>query len=197
MDRSGDFVDSPTSIDVQLWTIFATSLRPGPPTLDLYQPKWLPYHPGTNAASAISAISGWWTSKSGAVTPGAQLDEVIAGTNRPPPLKLGEAATVRVPAGGQELARLQAEQEASAAKTAQQPGYGSMFSGAYNSVTKAATSSTNQAARNLDLAQQRGELINSLEQGMSSLERNASEFSKNLKNQAMKSAVRNKFSEYF
>lgn len=205
MDRTGDFVDTPTSLDVQLWTVFATTLRPGPPMLELFQPKWFPFHPGAVGAGAFTAISGWWNSKAGAVTPGAQLDEVIAGPKRPDVPRLGQAGVRRVPAGGQELARLKAEQDAALAAGAAggggaagkaQDGYGSYFTGAYASVSKAASSTANQAARNLDLAQQRGDLINSLEQGMSNLERNASKFSNNLKQQALKNAVKSKFSGY-
>lgn len=197
LDRTGDFVDTPSSLDVQLWTLFAASLRPAPPLLTLYYPSYLPYHPGSTAAGAISALSGWWNSKAGALTPGAQLDEIIAGPSRPGLPKLGEPGVPRTAAGGEDVAKLQAQQEAAQAQSVKAQGYGAMLSEAVAGVSKAASGAASQATKNFDLAAQRGELIDSLEQGMSNLERNASQFSKNLKQQALKSAVKSKFSSYF
>ena len=146
-------------------------------------------HPGVGATSVAAAVTGWFSSKSGAVTTGGQLDEILAGADRPPAPQLPEPIGLRAPYRPPEEL---------------QPGEVVAVGGrkAVPYTKSAATLESTQQARNqgylnVDLAKQRGEMMNSLEEGLSSLERGASQFSKNLKSMAVKSAAKEKMKSLF
>ncbi|KDN52257.1 hypothetical protein K437DRAFT_25519 [Tilletiaria anomala UBC 951] len=203
-DISGDFIDLGSSLDVRLWTIFATQPRPGPPSYLLHDPGLMtPIHPGVGASSVAAAVTGWFSSKSGAVTTGGQLDEILAGANRPPPAALpeplGQRASYRPP-DAKSLVNVDAQGwpiPESASGTATIGGRNPVPYSKSAAGLTTAQSARDQASWNVDLAKQRGEMMNSLEEGLSNLERGASQFSRNLKNMALQSAAKDRIKSLF
>ena len=193
VDESGDFIDLSSSLDVRLWTIFATLPRAGPPSYMLYNPGFMmPIHPGIGASSVAAAVTGWFSSKTGAVTTGGQLDEILAGAERPPapqlPEPLGQRASYVPPvAPGSQAAG------PSVGISGRKP---TPYTKAGSTLADAQTA-RNQGLLNIDLAKQRGEMMSGLEEGLSNLERGASEFSKNLKNMAIQSAAKDRLKSLF
>ncbi len=150
-----------------------------------------PIHPGVGASSVAAAVTGWFSSKSGAVTTGGQLDELLAGPDRPPaptlPEPLGQRMSYRPPE--QTVDRSGAPVTIGGRKPVP---YSKAAAG-----VEASEAARNQAYLNLDLAKQRGEMMNSLEEGLSNLERGAKNFSKDLKSMAIKSVAKDKLRSYF
>ncbi len=60
-----------------------------------------------------------------------------------------------------------------------------------------ANDAASSAAWTFDLAKQRGEMVNSLEQGLSNLERGASDWMKSAREQMIKQAAKDKISKFF
>ncbi|PWN88295.1 hypothetical protein FA10DRAFT_268495 [Acaromyces ingoldii] len=200
-DGSGDFVEVASSLDVRLWTIFATLPRPGPPSLLLYTPVSVPLHPGAVGAMASSVV-GWLGGKSSSLTQGGQFDEMLAGPKRPPLPKLPEPRHVEVSAQKKQAAEARAaqQQHAAAPTTSASGSHDGAFQRKKDMRKEAVhdtQSAADQAAWNLDLAKQRGELMNNLEQGMSSLERGAKEWMKSAREDMVKQAAKDKISKFF
>lgn len=181
-DGSGDFVEVASSLDVRLWTVFATLPRPRSPSLLLFTPVSVPLHPGAVGAMASSVV-GWLGGKSSSLTQGGQLDEMLAGSKRPPPPKLPEPRHIEVAVAQRELeaASRAAQQSHASAPAMASHSRDDIFHKKKEQRKEAVQdtqSAADQAGWNIDLAKQRGELMSNLEQGMSSLERGAKEWMK-------------------
>ncbi|UZJ52196.1 hypothetical protein CBS101457_001516 [Exobasidium rhododendri] len=221
-DGSGDFIEVMNSLDVRMWTIFATLPRAGPPSLLLYQPVSMPMAPTTFNNMANSVVN-WIGGKSSAITTGAQFDEALAGNKRPPPPKLPEqkyieVRVVELAIREREKAAAAAAASASASATGRGTvsGVGSSFETSSIAPSRFSADSlfarkkeerkdivreTDQAASqgswNIDLAKQRGEMMNSLEEGLTSLERGAKGWMQGAKEDFIKQAAKDRLSRYF
>ncbi|PWN49168.1 hypothetical protein IE53DRAFT_369993 [Violaceomyces palustris] len=205
-DSQGDFVEVSSSLDVRLWTLLASLKRPGIPCLELYDAKaTLPPHPGFGAAGVASSIAGWLGGRSQFLNPGSQLDEILAGSNRPEMPKLPEILPPRSVARRQILKRVEGDDNGGSG------GSSRMASGRNTPTTssiaksqdkaKAVASQADQASSSasmgIDLLKARGAMMNGLEEGLSSLERGASNFVKNTRDMAIKSAAKDKVNKLF
>lgn len=203
-DGGGDFVEVINSLDVRMWTIFATLPRPGPPALLLYQPPSMPMAPNMLNNVASSVVS-WIGGKSSALATGAQFDEVLAGSKRPAMPKLPEQKfiTVRLE---EQAARERAASalDSSRSSTPVAAGRGVDVDSPFakkkrerkQAVVETQDAAT-QASWNIDLAKQRGEMMSSLEEGLSSLERGAKGWMQTAKEDMIKQAARDKISKFF
>jgi syntaxin-binding protein 5 len=199
-DGSGDFIEVVNSIDIRMWTIFATLPRPGMPSLLLYQPVALPSAPGMLNNMASSVVN-WIGGKSTALTTTAQFDEAIAGNKRPPVPKLPEQRYIEVRVE-QQFAKDRAansHQDPAAATSATS---GWLTSSDSKKVERKQTvqetqDATSQASWNIDLAKQRGEMITSLEEGLSSLEKGAKGWMKSTREDMIKNAAKDRLGKMF
>jgi syntaxin-binding protein 5 len=206
-DGSGEFIEVVNSVDIRMWTIFATLPRPGMPSLLLYQPCSMPLPPNMLNNMASSVVN-WIGGKSSALTSTAQFDQAIAGNKRPPAPKLPEQRYVEVRVE-QQLAKDKAAAAANASLD-------SRSSIPINSTARSYTDglfaqkkeerkqtvrdtqeATSQASWNIDLAKQRGEMMTSLEEGLSSLERGAKGWMKSTREDMIKQAAKDKLSRFF
>lgn len=213
-DSNGDFIEVMNSVDVRMWTIFATLPRPGMPSLLLYQPVSMPLAPNMLNNMANSVVN-WIGGKSSALTSSAQFDQAIAGTRRPPAPKLPEQKYIEV-----RVMQQLAKERATAALNNNADAHGG-----YSSTTFASTSvipgrsyvdglfaqkkeetkqtirdtqdAANQASWNIDLAKQRGEMMTSLEEGLSSLEKGAKTWMQSTKEDFIKQTAKDKLSKFF
>lgn len=204
-DPHGDFVEVCSSLDVRLWTMFASLRRPGQPNLTLFDPALthaMPLHPGAvgSAAGVATSIAGWFGTKTtGALSIGAQMDAALAGPNRPDPPKLGEMLPSRdyrppvVPQTEASSSRAKAEERrpTSSLSAAQRDA----------SKAKAVAASTESAwttgYQNVDLLKARGAMVSGIEDGLTSLEQGASNFLKSTREAAIKGAAKDKLNKMF
>ncbi|EST04994.2 Lethal giant larvae (Lgl)-like, C-terminal domain protein [Kalmanozyma brasiliensis GHG001] len=204
----GDFVEVCSSLDVRMWTMFASLRRPGLPNLTLYDPvssQAMPGHPSAamSAAGVATSIAGWFGTKTtGVLSVSAHMDAVLAGPNRPDAPKLGDPlpprdyrpmAAVRVPRG-----------EANARGTPEEtraalPPLASAQREASKAKQVAATtdSAWQTGYQNIDLLKARGAMMSGIEDGLTSLERGASNFLKNTREAAVKGAAKDKMNKMF
>lgn len=204
-DAHGDFVEVCSSLDVRLWTTFASLRRPGQPSLTLYNPTLshaMPVHPGAagSAAGVATSIAGWFGTKTtGVLSVGAQMDAVLAGPQRPDPPRLGDALPPRdyrpphVPAAQTEAGRERAEERAAA------PSLTAVRTDASKAKTVAASteSAWHTGYQNIDLLKARGAMMSGIEDGLTSLERGASDFLKSTREAAVKGAAKDKLNKMF
>jgi hypothetical protein len=178
--RTGDVLEVASSSDVRLSTLFGGLPRPAPPAIDLFDPKMaaaMPSHPGAVSA-AVKGVTSWLSGKSSALDAGAQLDDLLAGPQRPArALKLPEPKHVQ-----QALARELKSAEAEAA--AQQAAASAAASSSRSPLREAESArvarqtgeAKGQAQANLAAAKERGEYMTSLEESLGSLEKGASKW---------------------
>lgn len=199
LDGSGDMIEIVNSLDVCMWTVFATQPRPGLPNLLLYTPPSMPIAPNVIGSMASSVVN-WIGGKSASLTQVAQLDDILAGGpgKRGAMPKLPEQKYIYEKVEEQE--RREALQEEMQRRAELNNGRNSPF---VRQQTKSAQTSrqtnaaADQAAWSLDLAKQRGELVNSLEQGLSNLEKGASDWMKSTRENMIKQAAKDKLNKYF
>ncbi|GAC99090.1 WD40 containing SNARE-dependent exocytosis protein [Pseudozyma hubeiensis SY62] len=205
LDPHGDFVEVCSSLDVRLWTTFASLRRPGQPNLTLFNPARshaMPVHPGAagSAAGVATSIAGWFGTKTtGVLSVGAQMDGVLAGPKRPDPPKLGEALPPRdyrppaEPAAQEQGGRERVEERAA----------GSSLPAVRRDASKAkAVAASTESAwqtgyQNIDLLKARGAMMSGIEDGLTSLERGASDFLKSTREAAVKGAAKDKLNKMF
>lgn len=202
-DPNGDFVEVCSSLDVRLWTMFASLRRPGQPNLTLFNPTLstaMPIHPGAvgSAAGVATSIAGWFGTKTtGVLSVGAQMDAILAGPKRPEPPKLGEALPprdYRPPLAPP----TEAEKEVPSERAPQ-----SSLSAARRDASKAkavaasADSARSSNIQNIDLLKARGAMMSGIEDGLTSLERGASDFLKSTREAAIKGAAKDKLNKMF
>lgn len=205
-DPHGDFIEVCSSLDVRLWTIFASLRRPGQPNLTLFNPALshtMPVHPGAvgSAAGVATSIAGWFGTKTtGVLSVGAQMDAALAGPNRPEPPKLGDALPprdYRPPL----VAPSETTQEAAGGSSDRR--VGSSLSAAQRDASKAkavaasADSAWITGYQNIDLLKARGALVGGIEDGLSSLEKGANDFLKSTREAAIKGAAKDKLNKMF
>jgi hypothetical protein len=137
----------------------------------------MPSHPGAVSA-AVKGVTSWLSGKSSALDAGAQLDDLLAGPQRPArALKLPEPKHVQ-----QALARELKSAEAEAA--AQQAAASAAASSSRSPLREAESArvarqtgeAKGQAQANLAAAKERGEYMTSLEESLGSLEKGASKW---------------------
>lgn len=211
IDSTGDLLETSTTLDVKLWSACASSPRGGPPALQLYTPSWMPPHPGGGVAGVASSISNW-LGKSTYFTPGAALDAILAGPKRPAAPKLPEpraplARSSELPATSQQIAS-----SATASGNVPSSSKASAFASVQARKDARAASSTPRdterlvaetqstrgiASQNIDAAKMRGEAMQSLEDGLSNLEKGARDFYNSTRENMVKGAVKTKFSKFF
>lgn len=204
-DANGDFVEVCSSLDVRLWTMFASLRRPGQPNLTLVDPTaapTVPLHPGAvgSAAGVATSIAGWFGTKTtGVLSVGAQMDAVLAGDKRPEPPKLGEALAPR-----DYRPPLPPATETERVETSERPtAAGSSLGGARRdpSRSKAVAASADSAwatsYQNIDLLKARGAMMSGIEDGLTNLERGASNFLKSTREAAIKGAAKDKLNKMF
>ncbi|KAI3481436.1 hypothetical protein L1887_56138 [Cichorium endivia] len=204
-DANGDFVEVCSSLDVRLWTMFASLRRPGQPNLTLVDPTaapTVPLHPGAvgSAAGVATSIAGWFGTKTtGVLSVGAQMDAVLAGDKRPEPPKLGEALAPR-----DYRPPLPPATETDRVETSERPtAAGSSLGGARRdpSRAKAVAASADSAwatsYQNIDLLKARGAMMSGIEDGLTNLERGASNFLKSTREAAIKGAAKDKLNKMF
>ncbi|SNX84968.1 uncharacterized protein MEPE_03677 [Melanopsichium pennsylvanicum] len=205
-DPHGDFVEVCSSLDVRLWTTFASLRRPGQPNLRFIDPALstgMPVHPGViaSAAGVATSIAGWFGTKTtGVLSVGAQLDAALAGPNRPEPPKLGDALPPR-----DYRPPMMPQTEASVREKPGErtPASGSSLSAAQRDASKAkavaasADSAWTQGYQNIDLLKARGAMMSGIEDGLTSLEKGASNFLKSTREAAIKGAAKDKINKIF
>lgn len=201
LDGSGDMIEIVNSLDVCMWTVFATQPRPGLPNLLLYTPPSMPIAPNV-IGSMASSVANWIGGKSASLTQGAQLDDILAGGNgkRASMPKLPEQKYIYEKVEEQERKEaLQEEMQKRAELNNPSNGRNSPFVRQTKSgqTSRQANAAADQAAWSLDLAKQRGELVNSLEQGLSNLEKGASDWMKSTRENMIKQAAKDKLNKYF
>ncbi|SJX63506.1 uncharacterized protein SRS1_14262 [Sporisorium reilianum f. sp. reilianum] len=211
-DPHGDFVEVCSSLDVRLWTTFASLRRPGQPSLTLYNPALshaMPVHPGaaSSAAGVATSIAGWFGTKTtGVLSVGAQMDAMLAGPKRPEPPKLAEALPprdYRPTRAAAAAVQAQAPAESERERPDERGASGSSLPAVRRdaSKAKAVAASTNSAwqtgYQNIDLLKARGAMMSGIEDGLSSLERGASDFLKSTREAAVKGAAKDKLNKMF
>lgn len=204
LDQGGDFMEVANSLDISMWTIFATMPRPGLPSLLLYTPPSMPIAPNA-IGSVASGFVNWIGGKSSALTQGAQLDEMLAGPKRAEAPKLPEPKSIQIQVEEQRRREMQgaAERGGSIPSGALHPRSAHRPQGSGGSGSRAASTAqetqgaAGTAAWTADLARQRGEMMNNLEQGLSSLERGASSWMKSAREEMVKQAAKDKISKIF
>ncbi|MCO5590041.1 hypothetical protein L7F22_044010 [Adiantum nelumboides] len=198
LDGSGDMIEIVNSLDVCMWTVFATQPRPGLPNLLLYTPHSMPIAPNVIGSMASSVVN-WIGGKSASLTQGAQLDDILAGGpgKRGSMPKLPEQKYIYEKVEEQE--RKEALQEELQRRTELNSGRNSPFVRQTKSAqtSRQVNTAADQASWSLDLAKQRGELVNSLEQGLSNLEKGASDWMKSTRENMIKQAAKDKLNKYF
>ncbi|KAJ1582462.1 hypothetical protein NDA11_004037 [Ustilago hordei] len=204
-DAHGDFIEVCSSLDVRLWTMFASLRRAGQPNLTLFNAALthaMPLHPGAvgSAAGVATSIAGWFGTKTtGALSIGAQMDAALAGPKRPDALKLGE---VLRPRDYRPPVAPQPEASSSRAKPEEgRPTSGLAAAQRDASKAKAVAASTESAwttgYQNIDLLKARGAMVSGIEDGLTSLERGASNFLKSTREAAIKGAAKDKLNKMF
>lgn len=205
-DSSGDFIEVMNSIDVRMWTIFATLPRPGMPSLLLYQPVSMPLAPNMLNNMASSVVS-WIGGKSSALSSSAQFDEAIAGAKRPAAPKLPEQKFIEVRVM-QQLAKERNSSTTDASGSSTLPtttipgrsyvdGLVAQKKEERKQTVRDTQEATSQASWNIDLAKQRGEMMTSLEEGLSSLEKGAKNWMQTTREDFIKQAAKDKLSKFF
>lgn len=198
MDSSGDFIEVANSLGVSMWTIFATMPRPGLPSVLLYTPPTMPMAPNA-LGNYASGLANWIGGKSSALTQGAQLDEFLAGPKRPEAPKLPEPKYQSL--RQEEIHRRHNHEEEMMERD--RSSAGPSTAGASSRLhpvahtQREAQNAAGTASWSLDLAKQRGEMMNNLEQGLSSLERGATEWMKSAREEMVKQAARDKLNKFF
>ncbi|KAN0065129.1 Lethal(2) giant larvae sro7 [Thecaphora frezii] len=210
-DAHGDFVEVCSSLDVRLWTVFGSLKRPGQPNLTLCPTpapagRTMPLYPGAvgSAVGVATSIAGWFGTKAGgALSAGAQLDSLLAGSNRPDPPKLGDPLPprdFRVRASDIPANSAGAQQTGASRRTAESNGSSSGGGGGGGGKARAVADETQQAAgygfQNIDLLKARGAMMSGIEEGLNSLEKGASDFVKNTRDMAIKSAAKDKLNKF-
>ncbi|SPO26458.1 uncharacterized protein UTRI_04047 [Ustilago trichophora] len=204
-DPNGDFIEVCSSLDVRLWTMFASLRRPGQPNLTLFNASLchsMPVHPGAvgSAAGVATSIAGWFGTKTtGVLSVGAQMDAALAGPKRPEPPKLGEALPprdYRPPVAPQAEA---AREKTGDGSTATGPSLTAARRDASKAkaVAASADSAWAQGYQNIDLLKARGAMMSGIEDGLTSLERGASNFLKSTREAAIKGAAKDKLNKMF
>lgn len=198
-DGSGDFVEVFNSLDIRMWTVFATMPRPGPPSLLLYQPPSMPMAPNM-LNNVASSVVNWIGGKSSALATGAQFDEAIAGTRRPAPPKLPEPKYIEVRVEEQAAKEKAAAAAHDSGTSTPTQSHATLFARKKEERKQAVRDTqeaTSQASWNIDLAKQRGEMMSSLEEGLSSLEKGAKGWMQGVKEDMIKQAAKDKLSRLF
>lgn len=200
-DSGGDFVEVFNSLDVRVWTIFATMPRPGPPSLLLYQPPSMPMAPNM-LNNVASSVVNWIGGKSSTLATGTQFDEAIAGSKRQPLPKLPVQKYIEMQMEEQQAAAAAAAAAASSTSSfdGQRPPSDALFARKKEERKQAVRDTqeaSSQAGWNIDLAKQRGEMMSSLEEGLTSLERGAKGWMQTAREDLIKQAAKDKITKFF
>ncbi|CAO1622319.1 unnamed protein product [Sympodiomycopsis kandeliae] len=189
---SGIFLETVSSLDVRLWTLFSSNPRASQPNLLLYTWKPMAAHPGSNA---VTSITSWFSTKAATTS---SIDDVLAGPNRPaqgpslPDVKTKEDFINQIIGLNQPLNPTTTARPTSSTRPA------TNAKGPHQTTAIVNETSQTQGAMNwnIDLAKRRGEAMASLENSLSSLEKNANNWVKESKAAIVKSAAKDKLAKF-
>ncbi|EPQ26975.1 uncharacterized protein PFL1_05610 [Pseudozyma flocculosa PF-1] len=167
--------------------------------------RTMPLHPGAvgSAAGVATSIAGWFGTKtSGVLSIGDQFDAALAGPNRPDPPKLGDPLPPRdfrvrmpdVPATSTPPAARHTSSSSSSVGAG--PGSGRTDAGKARAVAEETQQAAGYGYQNIDLLKARGAMMSGIEEGLTTLERGASDFVKGTRDMAIKSAAKDKLNKF-
>lgn len=233
VERQGHVFELDFGRQLRVWTATALMPHGEMPNLFLFTPRTLPLAPGAGATGYVASVAGWLGAAAGqSLSQGAQIDAILGGPKRPPVPRLPPRMTPERPAVPSVAAQAASAASAwwypaagtatpsatepppatssrasvsSAAGSEAESGMGSWL-GSYSKQISDFTNNSmrSQAHMNMALLHRRDELLSTLDEGVTSLERSAKEFFKSCvavtdhstRNAALKAAAKDKVNQY-